>query len=250
MDRSYRQGSLLSEYISDEELEELVSNRDLLAQYGKMFVQEHKDMFDEDTLDEFPNLDYDPASGMSEEEYLEWQEEMELDDSDLEESEDGIDLEKAAQENDMNLTVKAIILEDYNADKTGILETLDDDGSDEHRFLILKDSGSDWWDLPGGHVSEGETLSDGLFREVGEETGLTVTDSEELFTKTMTLGDETRPVIFYFVEVESASDFKLSDEHTDYEWVTLDEAYDYNLGVFLDAIEEAFSVLDELDLDD
>ena len=30
------------------------------------------------------------------------------------------------------------------------------------------------WDLPGGHVEVGEELLDGLFREVEEETGLTI----------------------------------------------------------------------------
>ena len=246
MDRSYRQGSLLSKYVSDKDLEELVSKRDLLAQYGKIFVDENRDMFDEDTLDEFPLLDYDPASGMSEEEYVEWQQKMELeegDDDDLGEEESGGDddltLEKASDEYDMKLSVKAIILEDYDASND----------EDDHRFLILKDSGSDWWDLPGGHVAEGETLADGLFREVMEETGLTITDSEELFTKTLTLGKETKPVIFYFVEMESDADLKLSEEHTDYEWITLDEAEDYNLGVFLDVIEEAFSILSEMELE-
>src|SRR4051812_893972 len=47
---------------------------------------------------------------------------------------------------------------------------------DDHRRILLVQRGGEplkgWWSLPGGVLETGETLADGLRREVLEETGL------------------------------------------------------------------------------
>jgi len=40
------------------------------------------------------------------------------------------------------------------------------------RTLIVKESGRDWWDIPGGGIEHGETIKDALARELYEEVSL------------------------------------------------------------------------------
>jgi 8-oxo-dGTP diphosphatase len=100
----------------------------------------------------------------------------------------------------------------------------------DNRVLILGNEDLKFWDLPGGHVKDGETLEVALRREVREETGLEVIKYTQIATKVLELGNETKPVCFYLVEAEG--DVKLSKEHQAYKWVTYDELENYNLGKF------------------
>jgi 8-oxo-dGTP diphosphatase len=104
------------------------------------------------------------------------------------------------------------------------------------KVLVLKDSRSDFWDLPGGHVRDGEKLEDALAREVREETGLLIENPTTFKTEVMRLGGEEKPVVFY--DVEASGDVKLSREHTDYKWITLNEVEGYNLGCFKAVLKE------------
>ena len=109
---------------------------------------------------------------------------------------------------------------------TGILK-------DNDLFLIVKRSEDDSqypgaWEFPGGHLEIGETIKEGLKRELMEEIGY---------------NDEFNPIITnYYDEIKEKNnelihnleiDFliniekdkikiKLSNEHTDYKWVTKD----------------------------
>ncbi|MBI2020142.1 NUDIX hydrolase [Candidatus Daviesbacteria bacterium] len=122
---------------------------------------------------------------------------------------------------DIKLSVKAII-----EDEAG-------------RLLILKDRYSDFWDLPGGHVADGESLHDALVREVKEETNLDVIGAEELFTRELTLGKETKPVVFYKTGAEGI--VHLSKEHNNFRWINQEHFDEYNLGVFSGIIHEYFT---------
>ena len=66
------------------------------------------------------------------------------------------------------------------------------------------------WDLPGGHVHVGEDLKDGLFREVEEETGLSIKRAK-LFTK--------KENLYFFQGVYEQGDIILSNEHSEYEFI-------------------------------
>ena len=39
--------------------------------------------------------------------------------------------------------------------------------------LVVKETGRDWWDLPGGGIDHGESVKEGLARELREEVSLT-----------------------------------------------------------------------------
>ena len=43
---------------------------------------------------------------------------------------------------------------------------------DQGRVLLVKEAGRDWWDLPGGGLDHGESIAEGLARELAEEVNL------------------------------------------------------------------------------
>ena len=89
------------------------------------------------------------------------------------------------------------------------------------------------WDLPGGHIIEGEDMEDGLLREVWEETGLRIKDPVKLHSN----GNDT----YYKAELPD-SEVKLSDEHTEYELFTLDEIEELKFpNKYAKAVEETLA---------
>lgn len=45
--------------------------------------------------------------------------------------------------------------------------------NDASEVLMVKESGRDWWDLPGGGMDHGEDIKSAIAREMGEEVNLT-----------------------------------------------------------------------------
>ena len=43
---------------------------------------------------------------------------------------------------------------------------------DQGRLLVVKETGRDWWDLPGGGMDHGESIQDAIAREMYEEVGM------------------------------------------------------------------------------
>jgi len=70
------------------------------------------------------------------------------------------------------------------------------------------------WDLPGGHVHIGESLKDGLVREVEEETGLSIKRCR-LYTRLDNL--------YFFEGVYEQGSIVLSNEHSEYEFRDVSE---------------------------
>lgn len=99
----------------------------------------------------------------------------------------------------------------------------------DNKFLIIKRSDNDFvrpgtWDLPGGSMVYGELHQDALKREILEETGLKIKNVKEI--KAITAYDKEKPL--YYILIGSvctaiSDEVELSEEHSEYKWVTKDE---------------------------
>lgn len=104
------------------------------------------------------------------------------------------------------------------------------------KFLLLKDAEpkSEYvqkyglWDLPGGRLEKGEEIQIALTREIREEIGdIPYELHDVVYATTMSVpGDEPedphRVKIFYLATTESDA-IQISDEHTEYAWMTFEE---------------------------
>lgn len=81
--------------------------------------------------------------------------------------------------------------------------------------------------LPGGRINPGEPFEHGLLREVIEETGLQITIGEPLFVgewSPVIEGVKNHIVAIFFVCAALTDTVTVSDEHDEYQWVSLEEA--------------------------
>ena len=81
-------------------------------------------------------------------------------------------------------------------------------------------------DIAGGWVDEGEDFTAAAIRETEEEAGIRLEfkDLTLVYTHTATLDDKKNVSWLFFVGRTEQTEFTLSDEHDQGEWLTLDEA--------------------------
>ena len=95
---------------------------------------------------------------------------------------------------------------------------------------MLKDSSrEDFWDVPGGRIDDDETIEQALLRELAEElpshTQPRIGKLLNAYRIPGSIKDELGLVLlFYRVEVTFQGAIALSAEHTDFEWLSFDEA--------------------------
>jgi 8-oxo-dGTP diphosphatase len=101
--------------------------------------------------------------------------------------------------------------------------------SPEGKALIMNEKGR--WQAPGGRLESGETLREGLAREVLEETGITeleIGDAihvDEWFAKPE--GKRVHIVAIFFACKTTSDTVVVSAEHQDFAWVSAADLANY-----------------------
>jgi 8-oxo-dGTP diphosphatase len=99
--------------------------------------------------------------------------------------------------------------------------------NEKGEFLLLKRSENsrtnpEKWDLPGGKVNLKETLKEAVVREVSEETGISIFPGEIAGEVSFEL-PKKRVIAIVFDGGYVVADVKLSYEHIEYSWLSLEE---------------------------
>lgn len=79
------------------------------------------------------------------------------------------------------------------------------------------------WDFSGGKVDPGEERKESVEREVKEETGLDIVADRVVFKFTEEDDGLKEFWVWSAIVLEKIPKIKLSSEHTDYRWLTLEE---------------------------
>jgi len=117
-------------------------------------------------------------------------------------------------------------------------------------ILVLKDAGTPWWDFPGGHMQEGESMEGALIREAKEECGLEVNIQRRIGRTRLLLGDDLRTVDFFSAMVSGRPEVCVSEEHEGFAWVDTKAIRSLNMGAFERVLDRVLDhVPDLIDLE-
>ena len=101
--------------------------------------------------------------------------------------------------------------------------------TDDNKILLLKRAMDSFsrpgdWDFPGGNVLFGEPHDESILREVKEETGLTlnILHPVQIISRFNEHTQTYYLIINYRARAES-EEITISNEHTEYKWVTFEE---------------------------
>ena len=102
----------------------------------------------------------------------------------------------------------------------------------DQKVLLLKRSKKSLnpkkWDLPGGHIDEGESIEETIKREVLEETGLSVEIGPIInvveFAKDHKAFKEEKRGLRYIALTTDTEVVLNEDEHSEFKWLSFDEA--------------------------
>lgn len=95
----------------------------------------------------------------------------------------------------------------------GVLFGPDDD------VLVVRRTTDGGWELPGGRLGADEDATEGVQREIAEETGLRVDLGQPVHAIAWRNDDDDGRFGVYYYGTAPERSVTLSHEHTDYEWV-------------------------------
>ncbi len=96
----------------------------------------------------------------------------------------------------------------------------------EGEILITRGTSSEYWDLPGGRIDEGEGIKDALLRELKEEIGVTGAEVLDLYGATISKltintgsGVMGLCLLVYACKLPKDAILSPGKEHDEYRWV-------------------------------
>lgn len=120
----------------------------------------------------------------------------------------------------------------------------------DNEYLLIKRSLNDedcagFWEMPSGKLDFGETVEQGLRREVFEEVGIDIATFEKKiigisqYSSEKPEGTKYSVQLNYVIEISTKElPIKLSNEHTDFIWTTRNSEYvDEFIAEIIDAID-------------
>lgn len=117
-------------------------------------------------------------------------------------------------------------------------------GSDKYLFLKRAESfkpGVQKWDIPGGRINVDETLDDALAREVYEETALKIDSYELLAAQDIFVEDKDLHVVrLTYIGKAIGDEITISDEHSEYKWMTKQQVINEPLDKYLMQLIDKF----------
>lgn len=95
--------------------------------------------------------------------------------------------------------------------------------NDKKELLLLK-TPRGRWGIVGGHLEKGESVEEGLRREIREESGLRIE-----IIRLLRLFSKNDDIIILYLAKSQNDEGTISHEHTDHAWVKIDDLKDYEL---------------------
>ena len=97
----------------------------------------------------------------------------------------------------------------------------------DNKLLVIKRRPNDVqrpniWEIPGGRLELGENPKEGIKREVKEETGIDIEVLHSLNVRHFKRDDGQVITMLIFLCKALNEDVKISEEHSDFEWVKLE----------------------------
>ena len=97
------------------------------------------------------------------------------------------------------------------------------------------------WDLPGGRLDAKEDVKEGIKREVKEEIQVELNSFKPLDVYSNYSGDDDFYFILYvsddFLYINTQEGIKLSSEHTEYKWCTVEQISHMNIKGSVDKVK-------------
>lgn len=98
------------------------------------------------------------------------------------------------------------------------------------QVLLLQRKRSKVWSLPGGRLEKDErNWKEALIREVGEESGLEISDLKPFDIKIIEDKWQVKYCVFFLTELKESKKPQISEEHVDYKWISDEELKDLEL---------------------
>lgn len=111
------------------------------------------------------------------------------------------------------------------------------------KVLILKrasnkDIGAGNWEFVGGNVNFNEELEEALLREIREETSMNATIEKILYATNYKTSSNRNDIVIVYKCHTKDDHVKLSEEHTDYRWVSEEELRKMLYSDIVDALKK------------